>query len=90
MTTKRRVRSFMIRELEDRDHPDLWRGGEVSLTRLAENAAWHFGKDEWLDDECHWVWDLAVDVANMFEPRGTEERSGTGLSNCRSPFGPWG
>ena len=57
----------MIRELRDLDHPDLWDCGEVNCTRLAENAAWEFDHDEWLDDETHWVWDLAVDIGAWAE-----------------------
>lgn len=33
-----------------------------NLTKLAENAAWEFDHDEWLDDQDHWVWELSVDV----------------------------
>jgi len=32
-----------------------------TATELAENAAWEFDKDYWLDDETHWVWDLALE-----------------------------
>lgn len=87
MTTKKQVRRFMRMELEDRDHPDLWFDGEINYTRLVENAAWHFDHDEWLDDETHWVWDLAVEIADSMPRVELESRSGTGLSNCRSPFG---
>ena len=60
---KNQVRNFMRYELEDRSHIDIWyQGYEVNYTRLAENAAWHFNHDEWLDDECHWVWELAIQV----------------------------
>ena len=61
MFTKNKVRKFMRQELQDRDHPDLWVQGEVNFTRLAENAAWHFGHDEWLDNPDHWVWDLSCE-----------------------------
>lgn len=80
----------MLKELEDREHPYLWYNGSVNYTRLAENAAWHFNRDQWLDDMDHWIWDLAVDVGDSVqhsERCGGERRSGTGLSNCRSPFG---
>ena len=67
MTTKSQVRKFMRLELEDLDHPDLWQGGEVNCTRLAENAAWHFDCDHWLDDPDHWVWELAADIQEEAE-----------------------
>jgi len=57
----------MREQLSDHSHPDLWQGGEVNCTRLAENAAWHFDCDHWLDDPGHWVWDVAVDVGERAE-----------------------
>jgi len=60
----------MRQELTDYSHPDLWEGGEVNYTRLAENAAWHFDHDEWLDDETHWVWDVALEAGE----EGTRQR----------------
>ena len=36
---------------------------EVNATTLAEIAAQELGHDEWLDDETHWIWDVAMDVA---------------------------
>lgn len=50
-----------------RDHRER-ETGEVIATPLAEDAAWTFGHNEWLDDETHWVWDLAVEVAEEFGP----------------------
>jgi len=40
--------------------PDL---AFVNLTRLAEEAAHIMGHDEWLDDETHDVWVLAITAA---------------------------
>lgn len=40
----------------------------ASATELAENTAYGFDHPEWLDDETHIVWDLAVDI---FDSRGT-------------------
>ena len=37
--------------------------GEINTTGLAEDAAWHFDHDDWLDDETHDVWDAAIEVA---------------------------
>jgi hypothetical protein len=33
---------------------------EISATELAEILAWELGRDEWLNDENHWLWDLAI------------------------------
>ena len=44
--------------------------GEVNMTELAEAAASEFDKKDlggWLDDETHWVWDLAQNVADDYE-----------------------
>ncbi len=35
--------------------------GEVNFTELAENTAHALDHDEWLDEETHWIWDLAVE-----------------------------
>jgi hypothetical protein len=40
---------------------------EVNTTELAEDCAYHFKHDEWLDVETHPVWDLAVDFATCLE-----------------------
>lgn len=64
---KSKVRNWMrshAHEYEDK------RTGEVNATELAEAAADEFGhKDvgDWLDDETHWVWDLAADAAEQHE-----------------------
>jgi hypothetical protein len=60
---KNKVKRYMqkeVKNLVDR------RTGEVNTTQLAENAAHEFDHDEWLDEETHWVWDLAVDVAEWY------------------------
>lgn len=31
-----------------------------TATQLAEATAIALGHDEWLDDETHWIWDLAL------------------------------
>ena len=46
---------------EARDH------GEISLTKLAEIAALDHDHPEWLDDPDHEVWDLAVEVSDIWE-----------------------
>jgi hypothetical protein len=39
------------------------RTGEVCLTTLAEETAHDLGHSEWLDDETHPIWDLAIEVS---------------------------
>ncbi len=39
--------------------------GETNCTTLAEATAHHFDHDEWLDDENHFVWELALEVAEL-------------------------
>jgi len=44
--------------------------GEVNMTTLAEDAAGEFDKKDlggWLDDETHWIWDAAQEVAEAHE-----------------------
>jgi len=48
---KRQARDYMQAEARNCE----------TATQLAENTAWHFDHDEWLDDELHWVWELALD-----------------------------
>ena len=40
---------------------------EINCTSLAEEAANHFGRPDWLDDSAHVVWDLAVDMGELTE-----------------------
>lgn len=60
MPNATRIRAAMRRNLPraiDR------RTGEASLTTLAEETAHDLGHPEWLDDENHVIWDLAIEVA---------------------------
>ena len=41
--------------------------GEVNNTALAEAAADALDHDEWLDDETHQVWDIAIVVGDAYE-----------------------
>lgn len=43
--------------------------GEVNTTALAEAVAYELEFDDWLDDETHPVWDIAVDEAFEYERR---------------------
>ena len=40
--------------------------GEINLTTLAENTALNFDHEEWLSDDTHWVWDLAIEVTEEY------------------------
>ena len=65
------------------DHADVVDGcGEVNCTRLAELAAAAFGVDDVsddpdspapLDDDGHWIWEAAVDAAQVFEAGEDDE-----------------
>ena len=48
------------------DHVDPLTG-EVNTTALVEDAAHYYAREDWLDDDQHIVWDLAVDVAEAHE-----------------------
>lgn len=50
-------------------------GGEVNSTQLAEAAAAYFGHSEWLDEETHWVWDLALECAGRAAIRHSAEEA---------------
>lgn len=52
MSIEDQVKEYMVRES---DYVD-------SATQLAENVAHEFGQDEWLDDETHWVWEMAATI----------------------------
>ena len=67
---KSKVKKYMKSVLSDYYDPQLL---DINLTRLAEGTADHFNHDEWLDDESHWVWDLAVDAVEEIET--TEKRA---------------
>ena len=41
----------------------------VNLTELAEAAAHELNHDEWLDDESHEVWEVAIVVAEAADPK---------------------
>jgi hypothetical protein len=43
--------------------------GEVNATSLAEDAAHGLGQSDWLDDDTHPIFDIAVDVADEYERR---------------------
>ena len=57
-----RIKRHMRNLLLDGCCVDSLTGG-ANLTELAESTAHALGHDEWLDDECHAVWEHAVTVA---------------------------
>lgn len=62
--TESQVASYAEREVENcvDNHTN-----EVNATQLAENIAHHFGCDHWLDDETHFVWEIALTAGAEFE-----------------------
>jgi hypothetical protein len=59
---RKTVKNWMTRNVEDfRDsYTD-----EINATEMAEAAAAHFGQDHVdgpLDNETHWIWDVALEV----------------------------
>ena len=65
MITKGQVRDWMLAEVSASDaYYDS--AGEINSTLLAESAAEHFNQLAWLEDETHFVWDAAVEVADVF------------------------
>jgi len=38
-----------------------------NITRLAKNAAFSFNSEAWLNDEKHFVWDLAVEAVKEYK-----------------------
>lgn len=67
--SKASVKSWMKKMVTD--YVDS-KTGEVNATGLAEGAADEFDKKDlggWLDDESHWVWDAAQEVADEYEKK---------------------
>lgn len=70
--TKASIKRHMRTIARDHVDPDT---DEMNCTALAESTAHHFGRDEWLDDDTHIVWDLAIEIAEATQakppgPRG--------------------
>ena len=68
-TLKKQVRHYMAAVIWPHVDPMT---DEVNTTTLAVEAAVGLDHPEWLDDEQHFVWDLAVDVAEAYE-RGDDK-----------------
>lgn len=45
------------------------RTGEINFTGLAESAAINLDHPEWLDDDTHEIWDLAIVIGEAFQKR---------------------
>ena len=50
------IRAKRIMLAERADYP------QMDATQLATLTALELGHDEWLDDETHWIWELAVEL----------------------------
>lgn len=65
MTLYHQLAAYMFHNKWDHIDPAT---GEVSATTLAEDTAINgFNKPEWLDDETHIVWEVAVDIAERHQ-----------------------
>lgn len=62
-TLSRQIREYMTRQIHVYVDP---RTGEVNCTGLAVDAAIGMDHPEWLDDDTHMVWELAVDMAGLW------------------------
>lgn len=60
--TKEEVKNWMLMALDTDAESYADSGGEWNCTTLAENAAFNFESEAWLDDETHWVWDIAIEA----------------------------
>jgi hypothetical protein len=67
------IRDWMRRHVEE--HRDR-KTDEINCTGLAESCAFDLGHAEWLDDETHEVWDVAVTVAHEAERKGAGAGAG--------------
>ncbi|MFA4971256.1 MAG: hypothetical protein WC683_01500 [bacterium] len=65
----RKAQAAATRELRDLEDDE-----EANATQIAENVAHDLGHDEWLDDDTHWIWDVAMDAATKWnKAHGWEE-----------------
>ena len=68
----RRIKNWMQLNAEDYSG-NFGRPCDLNITQMAEDCAndlaTEFGQaaDDWLDDETHIVWDIAVDVGDWWE-----------------------
>ena len=71
---RKKVYQYVVSELkaDPEAFKHLLEFGEVNYTALAEELASQFNKEEWLDDETHWIWDLAIEAGDYIED-STEE-----------------
>ena len=64
---KKHAKNFMLMALDTDIKTYINSIGEVNLTTLAENTAFNFDHEEWLDDSDHWVWELAIEVTEEYK-----------------------
>jgi hypothetical protein len=55
------IKLFMLSELDE--HREIFTGEPIP-TKMAESAADAFQRFDWLEDDLHQVWEIAVDLAN--------------------------
>lgn len=51
--------------LEPKEFQD--ESGQFIATKIAESAAVYYEQDNWLNDESHWIWDIAIESINQHE-----------------------
>ena len=66
MTTSKRdiinIRKWMIENINDYiDH----KTGELNCTSISVDCAYHLDHNEWIDDDDHIMWDIAVDISYL-------------------------
>lgn len=71
-------KSMMALALIDHENdPSLFMiNGEYSATAIAEYLAHSYGSSRWLNDDRHWIWGLAVELCDEwdpYDPQGTDE-----------------
>ena len=64
---RQEVRNWMLMALDSDLESYLDTAGMWDCTALAENAALNFNHEEWLNDDTHWVWDLAIEVTEGYK-----------------------
>lgn len=66
MKTEEEIREYMITILEDFPALFLDECGEVNYTHIAEFTANELGIDNILDEETHFIWDLAIEIGDTY------------------------
>jgi hypothetical protein len=69
MFRQAKARSYMLIVMDQHRDPKT---NEINATSLAEDTASHFSVDYAggpLDDETHWIWDLAATISERYSNR---------------------